>query len=239
MPTLAPVPADPTEVPLSDEDDSTQASRAASEILRKVASLELAPGTSLTERELAELVGVAKAPVREALLRIRSYGVIQPKPGSGYVVTPITLRRARGLLEHWAVLLSGAAAAIVRKGGGHEPTEMPAQHEEAIVEALGGREIGSELLWTLLVLSRLANEVIGQSFNILGIEVQRLLRFALSRGATFPGPESRAELEAALAGDDEWAAAAAAVAHVGAIEDAVLRALLTSDAVQDQNLAES
>src|SRR5450432_906802 len=50
----------------------------------------LAPGSRLNIDGLARLIGVSPTPVREALARVESEGLIIKEPRRGYTVAPLT-----------------------------------------------------------------------------------------------------------------------------------------------------
>jgi DNA-binding GntR family transcriptional regulator len=56
---------------------------------------ELAPGETVTDLELAERLGLSRAPVRESLARLAYEGLVESKPQSYTRVTPITTREVR------------------------------------------------------------------------------------------------------------------------------------------------
>ncbi len=70
---------------------------------------EIKPGDRLREVELAERLSVSRTPVREALRRLESEGLIQIAPPRGFVVTALTQRR---VMELYAMreVLAGVAA---------------------------------------------------------------------------------------------------------------------------------
>lgn len=74
-------------------------------IREAIVSRTLAPGSIVTEAQLAKDLGVSKTPVREALLRLREVGLVRPMPVRGMKIiesTRDTMVRAyelRGLLE--------------------------------------------------------------------------------------------------------------------------------------------
>ena len=46
----------------------------------------IAPGTKLVERELAESLGISRAPVRDALIELEKKGLVVTKPSGRYVI---------------------------------------------------------------------------------------------------------------------------------------------------------
>lgn len=120
-------------------DLQTLSEQAADDILRRIATLELAPGTTFTERELAERLGLGKVPVREALLRIASTGLVTSRTGSGYEVAPLTLNTTRMLFQAWrlvepaalelAVQRNTASVTTLREQLTHDQADDPALEE--------------------------------------------------------------------------------------------------------------
>jgi len=66
---------------------------------QKIISGELAPGSLLTESELAVSIGVSKTPVREALSQLEHDKLVSPIPRKGYLVTTITLKDIQEIFE--------------------------------------------------------------------------------------------------------------------------------------------
>lgn len=58
-------------------------------IEEKIVTLELAPGSRVTERALCELTGFGRTPVREALLRLSQGFLIEILPRSGILIAPM------------------------------------------------------------------------------------------------------------------------------------------------------
>ena len=84
----------------------------AADLLREhITSGRIRPGTKLTERVLAEMLGVSRMPARDALLELEKEGLIIAKPGGRRVVAPdeTDIRRlfhVRVALEELAVGLA-------------------------------------------------------------------------------------------------------------------------------------
>lgn len=68
-----------------------------------VCTLQLEPGSPVVEAEIAERAGLGRTPVREALLRMASIGLIVPQPRRGLRVSAIDLA------EHLDVILTRRA----------------------------------------------------------------------------------------------------------------------------------
>ncbi|MEH0934162.1 GntR family transcriptional regulator [Micromonospora psammae] len=108
--TAAPVTALPLEQPAS------RADRVRDALRRAILDGTLQPGRALVERELAELLGVSKTPVREALKQLHSSGLVEINAYQGVSVRRIdaeTVRQlytARASVEPAAVRLGAQAA---------------------------------------------------------------------------------------------------------------------------------
>ena len=54
----------------------------------------LAPGQKLRDKDLAEQLGVSRTPIREALLRLEDEGLVQTRPNSTTLVSPLDFHNA-------------------------------------------------------------------------------------------------------------------------------------------------
>lgn len=80
------------------------------QIKKRILRLEMPPGSSFTEAELAVACGTSKTPVREALAHLQREALVEVVGRTGYRVTPITLKQARDLFGLRIVLECEAAA---------------------------------------------------------------------------------------------------------------------------------
>ena len=69
--------------------DVTASERIFGTIRQAIAELVLKPRETLSEKELATMLGVSKTPVREALIRLSMEGLVSTLPRSGTHITPI------------------------------------------------------------------------------------------------------------------------------------------------------
>jgi len=70
----------------------------------------IAPGTKLVERDVAEQLGISRAPVRDALMELEKEGLVVSKPNGRYVIEPTgqdvkELYQVRLVLEKLAIEL--------------------------------------------------------------------------------------------------------------------------------------
>jgi DNA-binding GntR family transcriptional regulator len=90
--------------------------RVVAEIRRRIISGELPAGVNLSEVALAESFGVSRTPVREALKRLQSEGLVTIRPRVGTFVTTPSRREITQLFE-MKELLEGAAARLLALRG--------------------------------------------------------------------------------------------------------------------------
>ena len=69
-----------------------------------IVTMELAPGTIVTEQELAKRIGLGRTPVREAVLRLSTEHLIEIMPRRGLRIAPIDIRQQLRLVETRRVL---------------------------------------------------------------------------------------------------------------------------------------
>jgi DNA-binding GntR family transcriptional regulator len=101
-----------------------------------ILSLELAPGQRLSERGLEPEFGASRTPIRAALMRLESEGLVQ-RDGKNWVVAPLNLEEIRALYEYREVLESASARlaitrassddleALAELGNGVDSSETP------------------------------------------------------------------------------------------------------------------
>ncbi|HEU5419311.1 MAG TPA: GntR family transcriptional regulator [Streptosporangiaceae bacterium] len=100
----------------------------------------LEPGEPILDTEIAELLGMSRTPVREALLRLAQDGLVETFPGRQTRVAPLRLDRAPHLFAIGGALdalaaeqatprltageLSGLAATLEQMGGPEKPQDL-------------------------------------------------------------------------------------------------------------------
>lgn len=97
--------------------------RAYSELKRRILDNEMAAGYQALEQELAELLGMSRTPVREALIRLANEGMVEVRPRHGMRVLPISARDMREIYDVLTSLESTAAELVARNGVSQERLE--------------------------------------------------------------------------------------------------------------------
>lgn len=110
--------------------DQSLADRAYVEIEDLIVSMELAPGSWVSEPKLSARLEIGRTPVREALLRLASDGVLVTRPRRGMLVREIDIQTQMRVLEaRRALEVPIAERAALRRS---------ATEAEAIAEMLEG-----------------------------------------------------------------------------------------------------
>ncbi|MCC7272071.1 MAG: GntR family transcriptional regulator [Alphaproteobacteria bacterium] len=73
--------------------------RAYEALRRMIIDGTLAPGAAVSEPELSRRLDFGRAAVRASLLRLSQEGLARPVPRRGYIVSPLTIRDARNILD--------------------------------------------------------------------------------------------------------------------------------------------
>lgn len=84
---------------ITNERTGSLASAVYNRLKQMIYSKEIAPGTRLVERNLAEMLDVSRVPIREALLMLRKDGLVADKPDVGLCVVEVTREENREFLE--------------------------------------------------------------------------------------------------------------------------------------------
>ncbi|PWW01971.1 DNA-binding GntR family transcriptional regulator [Hoeflea marina] len=96
------------------EPTQSHAHAAYRDLEQRIVTLDLRPGMSVTERQLIDLVGLGRTPVREALQRLSWEGLIEIRPRSGILVTDIRPEDYQRVMEPRLVLEPVLAASVAR-----------------------------------------------------------------------------------------------------------------------------
>jgi len=73
-------------------------------IVSEIAEGKLRPGERIIQEQIAQVLGVSRQPVQQALLLLRNQGVLREAPGRGLIVAPLDLDYVRNMYDIRAVM---------------------------------------------------------------------------------------------------------------------------------------
>src|SRR6266581_6364678 len=91
-----------------------------------IVSLELPPGAVIDERQLVEMLGIGRTPVREALRRLAQEQLVEVFPRRGMFVTGVDVRDLARISEVRAALEPEAARLAAGRATDEERDELAA-----------------------------------------------------------------------------------------------------------------
>jgi DNA-binding GntR family transcriptional regulator len=147
-----------------------------------------APGDLLTELEIAASEGVSRTPAREALLQLEAVGLIRLMPKKGAAVTQIDAEQATDLLAVRAMFETAA----VKQLGAHpdRATQLRDDLSATLNDQLDAlqaddllRFAAADFAFHARIIGESRNQVISETFSLLGPRLARLAYRAASRTA--------------------------------------------------------
>lgn len=153
------------------------------------------PGEQLVERKLAELTGVSRTSIREALGSLEAEGLVTRVPGKGMFVTRLSEEEALSIYEARAIIESAMARLFVQRATEDEIGELSRRVDE--VEETSDPELArlhAEKLDAVsdLIMSCARNDILRQMASVLRARVT-YLRTVTSRVA--PAERRRKSIE--------------------------------------------
>ena len=104
-----------------------------------ISTLRLEPGSPVVEAELVELTQLGRTPVREALLRMVSIGLIDQQPRRGLIVSHIALADHLDVIQTRRVLERLIAACAARRATAAQRQEILRRGQRMVEAAAGGQ----------------------------------------------------------------------------------------------------
>jgi DNA-binding GntR family transcriptional regulator len=212
----------------------TQVSRAdqvQQQILKSIQSGRSQPGDRIRETEVAGELGVSRTPVREALRRLESDGLLHFESWRGVVVAQLD-RQQIGELYAMREVLEGAAARMAARHIDEAEIELLEllleQAEQSPADPLRLAKLNRKLHQTIYAAAhnQYLLQTLGQLENALAL--LRGTTYAVSGRAASAALEHRAIVEAICRRDAD-AAEAAARAHIAAAQGVRLRLILEEE----------
>lgn len=199
---------------------------AAEQIRAAIVAGELLPGQRLPDRMLAELTGVGRTTVREAVRQLEAEGLITVVPHRGPTVAVLTEQETRDLYELRA-MLEGEAGRLCAQRGTPAQADALLRAVDALEQAWLRRQISGVMdanaEFYAALLDGAGNDALRQALGSIHNRLA-LFRFSSTR---WPGrtAQSVVELRAiaeAVAARDPEASARACVHHIEAAAELAL-----------------
>ncbi len=180
-------------------------------ILTEIVEGKLPPNTRLIQDELATAFGVSRQPIQQALLLLRSHGLVRDAPRRGLVVSPLDVEFVRNLYEVRAVLEGLAARMAAEHGSGRARAEGPPLLEAgraAIGSGSVTKQIAADMAFHSFLYEVSGNPLIGETTAPHWHYLRRIMGEVLRGGERISGTiwdEHAAILNAVVAGDGDEA----------------------------------
>lgn len=208
-------------------DDRTRADRLVSDVSEDIINGAFAPGDRLDELSLAERYGVSRTPVREALRRLASSGLVDVRPRRGAVVASITPEKLAELFGAMAEMEATCARLAAIRMSPMERRRLEDFHasmQPLVYQGDAESFAGANLVFHTQIYAGAHN---GHLAEIASGLRARLLPYRRAQFRT-PGRLPRSHEEhglvlAAILAADASAAHAAMLRHVSLVEDSFER----------------
>lgn len=171
---------------------------------------EIQPGQTLTERGLAEKIGVSRTPVREAIRKLEEQGIVTHEPHKGVKVITLSVDKVAQLYDVRELLEGLAARKLAERQTPEGIGELTALIDKAQQEAVANHvhelaRINSEFH---LALARLSGNVYLEAImNMLQTQIGLMMSASLSTsGRPLQNiSEHKMLIDAIRSGDGEFA----------------------------------
>lgn len=180
------------------------------QIRDRIIDATLPPGSSISEATLAAQLKVSKTPVREALLRLRQIGLVEPTSRSLRVIEP-SARMIRDAFELRADLEASAGRYAAERRDDAARDEINAAADDSLLAARDDRSVdflAHDRRFHMAVTSAAGNDVLAQTMeNVFSLtQALRQRDVVLEREFVTDAEEHVAIAEAIRDGDRELAA---------------------------------
>lgn len=217
------------------------------EIKRRIITLELRPGQRIDDHELSADLSISRTPVREALFRLGSEGLIDIDTTPGFLVKSVGLLDTARLFEAHTVITTAVARLAAHRVDDHQLDELERAGEE-VEKAIAEREYfeitAANARLHILEAKVAGNSYIAQMATTIHDQGQRLAYLCFGGVVDFRGDledhfggvaEDHRRFLDALRVRDADEAVASAVAHVHRFRGRVQR-YLESEAIEGFDL---
>jgi DNA-binding GntR family transcriptional regulator len=211
------------------------------EILRTdILKSTIKPGEKLSEVRLAKRFNVSRAPIRDAITKLQQDQLVLVKPQVGTIIMPVSLKKAKDILQI-RLLLEPYAAQIAAQKITKEDRELLRDQFEKLARVKDAGEGKKQRLfetdWLLhnLIWERCENPEIKAIINNYRDEMQRVRRSTVElKNRMLPSEKEMREIYKALLANKGPQARKAMVTHLANILRAVQSISREKDEDQDR-----
>ncbi|TWH41966.1 DNA-binding GntR family transcriptional regulator [Rhodococcus rhodochrous J38] len=177
----------------------------------------LPPGCQVTEATLSQRLQVSKTPVREALLRLRHMGLVEPV-GRSLQVINLSHKRIQDAYEYRAGMEATAARLAAERASTQTKYALVGLAEESVVSARHGRDLGfksADMTFHSQIAAAADNPMlVGSVENLLALCYVLRRRDIKHPAATSDCAAEHIDIAAAISAGDSERASALAYDHV-------------------------
>ncbi|MER0237409.1 GntR family transcriptional regulator [Fulvimarina sp. MAC8] len=190
-------------------------------------SLRLPPGERLSVDGLARRFGVSQTPIRGALIRLESEGLVVKRHNSGFFVAPLpTLERLEQIFEMRALIEPAAAQKAARKASSADLSDLRAIAQE-MQDLLGETSERNSTALVMLdsrfhavIASACGNELLLDTLTKLFTQLH-IFRVRIHSGVVEDVIAEHVTILEAIAAKDEGRAASMMKKHIDAAHDRI------------------
>ncbi|WP_432825543.1 GntR family transcriptional regulator [Dactylosporangium sp. CA-092794] len=183
----------------------------------KIVDASLPPGSSVSEATLAAQLNVSKTPVREALLRLRHIGLVEPTSRGLRVIEP-SVKLIRDAFEFRADVEAIAGRYAAARSGVDAREEIERAAQASLDAAHEGRTDGflaSDRHFHMAVAGAAGNDVLAQTAENSFVLTQALRQRDVALERDFvPDAEEHVGIADAIRGGDQQLASARLAEHI-------------------------
>lgn len=153
-------------------------------IFSEIAEGKLAPGTRIIQEQIAQLLGVSRQPVQQALLLLRNQGVLQDAPGRGLIVAPMDLDYVRNMYDIRAIMEGLACAKAAERNAELAKKAGPALIEagrKAVRSGSVSQMIAADMKFHEFIYQLSENPLIAPAMESNWVQTQRVMGEVLMR----------------------------------------------------------
>lgn len=203
----------------------------AQRVVEAILAQKLAPGERLGEQQLADLFGVSRTLVREALMQLQARGFVDVRPRRGWFVVEPSVEEARDAFAARRAVESGMLreSPVLRDAG--KPLQAVVrrmrQHVAEESAAIDGTDVASRTFlladFHVCLAECLGHRVLAELLRDLTARTTLVASLYQSTHDARQSCDEHAQILAALEAGDADRAAALMVQHIGSVENALGR----------------